>query len=150
MRRGKFERAKSLMERLRPMTRSLIAIVLCMALPISVLAAAEFDLANGSVTVGDIYAQQGNSGDVEHGGSVIITQSNSDVATSNTVTVTTTQNDVTVTLDDVNISSNNSAGNGMNGSAAGNINWEEDLKSSVTIDLKNIQKAVQKAYENAR
>lgn len=44
----------------------------------------------------------------------------------------------------------NMADNGTDGTSTGNINWEEDLKSSVTIDLKNIQKAVQKAYENAR
>ena len=44
----------------------------------------------------------------------------------------------------------NMADNGTDGTSTDNINWEEDLKSSVTIDLKNIQKAVQKAYENAR
>ena len=33
---------------------------------------------------------------------------------------------------------------------AGNVNWEEDLKSSVTIDMTNIQRALQKAYANAR
>ena len=54
------------------------------------------------------------------------------------------------TNDKNHISSNDSADSGMNGASSGNINWEEDLKSSVTIDLKNIQKAVQKAYENAR
>lgn len=33
---------------------------------------------------------------------------------------------------------------------AGSVNWEEDLKSSVTIDMTNIQRALQKAYANAR
>ena len=33
---------------------------------------------------------------------------------------------------------------------AGNLNWEEDLKSSVTIDMTNIQRALQKAYANAK
>ena len=40
--------------------------------------------------------------------------------------------------------------NGTDGPSTGTVNWEEDLKSSVTIDLTNIQRAVQKAYENAR
>lgn len=43
----------------------------------------------------------------------------------------------------------NSADSTTNNNMAG-INWEEDLKSSVTIDLTNIQRALQKAYENAR
>ncbi|MBQ9844991.1 MAG: hypothetical protein IJO54_02785 [Oscillospiraceae bacterium] len=37
-----------------------------------------------------------------------------------------------------------------NTSGAGKVNWEEDLKASVTIDMTNIQRAVQKAWENAR
>ncbi|MBR6518461.1 MAG: hypothetical protein IKT63_02170 [Oscillospiraceae bacterium] len=44
----------------------------------------------------------------------------------------------------------NMTDNGTDGPSTGTVNWEEDLKSSVTIDLTNIQKAVQKAYENAR
>lgn len=39
---------------------------------------------------------------------------------------------------------------GINGNAADSINWEEDLKSSVTIDMTHIQRALQKAYENAK
>lgn len=42
-------------------------------------------------------------------------------------------------------SENSNSNSGMN-----SINWEEDLKSSVTIDLTNIQRALQKAYQNAR
>lgn len=38
----------------------------------------------------------------------------------------------------------------MNDMAEDNLDWEEDLKSSVTIDLTNIQRALQKAYANAR
>ena len=45
---------------------------------------------------------------------------------------------------DSNINDNN-AENGSN-----TLNWEEDLKSSVTIDLTNIQRALHKAYMNAR
>lgn len=44
---------------------------------------------------------------------------------------------------------NNSAGN-MTNDYSNAINWEQDLKSSVTINLTNIQKALQKAYANAR
>lgn len=35
-------------------------------------------------------------------------------------------------------------------SGTGDTMWQEDLKSSVTIDLTNIQMALKKAYENAR
>lgn len=38
----------------------------------------------------------------------------------------------------------------MNDTAEDKLDWEEDLKSSVTIDLTNIQRALQKAYANAR
>jgi len=38
----------------------------------------------------------------------------------------------------------------MNDMAEDYLDWEEDLKSSVTIDLTNIQRALQKAYANAR
>jgi len=38
----------------------------------------------------------------------------------------------------------------INDMAEDNLDWEEDLKSSVTIDLTNIQRALHKAYINAR
>lgn len=57
---------------------------------------------------------------------------------------------------DENYISNSTAGDGNtnttgnNNTNNGNINWEEDLKSGVTIDVTYIQRALQKAYENAR
>ncbi len=51
---------------------------------------------------------------------------------------------------DSSMNSNSGTGNNTGNNSAGSINWEEDLKSSVTIDLTNIQRALQKAYENAR
>lgn len=43
-------------------------------------------------------------------------------------------------------SSNNGNTNGTNST----LNWEEDLKTSATIDMTNIQIALQRAYANAR
>lgn len=61
---------------------------------------------------------------------------------------------------DKNYISNSGANSGENADNTGNtnnnntnangINWEEDLKSGVTIDVTYIQRALQKAYENAR
>lgn len=80
------------------------ALLLVAQLPLSALAV-EFDLSVDSVSVDDTHAQYVSNDESrqEHGGSVTITQSNSETPTSNTVTVTTTSNDVTVTLDNVNI-----------------------------------------------
>ena len=43
---------------------------------------------------------------------------------------------------------NNAMDNGTNNTNP--LNWEQDLKTSVTIDLTNIQRALHKAYINAR
>lgn len=53
---------------------------------------------------------------------------------------------------DNNMNNNTNGDNMNNGNTTNNnaLNWEEDLKSSVTIDLKNIKIALQRAYENAR
>ena len=45
---------------------------------------------------------------------------------------------------------NNNSANSMTNDYANALNWEEDLKSSVTINLTNIQRALQKAYANAK
>ena len=60
--------------------------------------------------------------------------------TDNTVNNNSAENDIT----------NENVASGNNQNSAVNINWEEDLKSSVTIDMTNIQRALQKAYLNAR
>ena len=48
------------------------------------------------------------------------------------------------------VSGNNSTNDNMGTDGAVNINWKEDLKASVTIDMTNIQRALHKAYINAR
>lgn len=46
------------------------------------------------------------------------------------------------------VSSPASGSSSVNSGSA--LNWQEDLKASVTIDLSNIQRALKKAYDNAR
>ncbi len=45
---------------------------------------------------------------------------------------------------------NSNSQSNTNNETSNGINWKEDLKSSVTIDLTNIQRAIQKAYANAK
>ena len=47
-------------------------------------------------------------------------------------------------------SENGASGNSSSSGTNGYINWEEDLKASATIDMTNMQIALQKAYRNAR
>lgn len=54
------------------------------------------------------------------------------------------------TTGNISNSADENANSGGAASSSGSINWEEDLKSSVTIDLTDIRMAIMKAYNNAR
>ena len=51
---------------------------------------------------------------------------------------------------DNNTSDDNANSGDANNTTGNALDWEEDLKASVTIDLTNIQRALHKAYMNAR
>lgn len=139
MRRGKFERVKPLVERLRPMTRSIIAIVLCMILPVSVLADVVADVSLGDVTIGDTQVTHTPTAGAEavtqdHGGSVTVTGT----TTENNVSVNVSAgNTVEVTLQDVTIDTSSTGGTSSTGEAAmdisgaGNVVVELDGNNSL-------------------
>lgn len=125
-----------MMERLRPMTRSIIAIVLCMALPVSALAI-EVDVSLGDVSIGDTHVQ--HTAAVEGGG----TESRNDPHEGSvTVTGTTTQNNISVnvsagntvevTLQDVNIDTSSTGEAAMDISGAGDVVVELNGTNSLT------------------
>ena len=127
--------------KLRRLLSCILALLLASSLPLTAFAA-EYDLAEGSVTVNATETGQTvthGSNDAVPDDAPVITQSSE--TTTNTITITATENaTANVTIQDVNIVISDPAGSPQNhsGQAAVSINVAENAEANVTLDGVNI------------
>ena len=127
--------------KLRRFLSCMMALLLVCSLPLSAFAA-EYDLAQGSVTVNASESGQtvthGTNDPVSDDAPVII-QSNNETPTSNTITITATENaTANVTIQDVNIVVSDDALTDHGDEAAVTIDVADGAKANVTLDGVNI------------
>ena len=120
--------------KIKHLISAVLALLLACSLPVTALAA-EYDLAEGSVTV--IATESGQT--VTHGSNAavpddapVIVQSNSETPTANTVTVKAEENaTANVTLDGVNINTGEYGNAAVQTTGAGNVTIELDGENTV-------------------
>ncbi|MDD5955264.1 MAG: hypothetical protein PUD38_08770, partial [Firmicutes bacterium] len=129
--------------KLRRLLSAVTALLLVCSLPVSVFAA-EYDLAAGSITVTATAEGQtvthGDNAAVKDDAPVII-QSNSETATTNTITIKAEENTTAnVTIQNVNIAISDPSGSPQNhsGQAAVTIDVADGASTNVTLDGVNI------------
>ena len=129
--------------KLRRLLSCILALLLASSLPLTAFAA-EYDLAQGSVTVNATETGQTvthGTNDAVPDSAPVITQSNNETATTNTVTITATENaTANVTIQDVNIVISDPAGSTQNhsGDAAVTIDVANGAEANVTLSGVNI------------
>ena len=127
--------------KLRRIVPSMIALLLVCSLPVSAFAA-EYDLAEGSVTV--IATESGQT--VTHGSNAavpddapVIVQSNSETPTTNTVTVKAEENAAAnVTIQGVNIVKDDPCGTIVPSNAAVTVDVADGAEANITLSGVNI------------
>ena len=126
--------------KLRRIVPSMIALLLVCSLPVSAFAA-EYDLAEGSVTV--IATESGQT--VTHGSNAavpddapVIVQSNSETPTTNTVTVKAEENAANVIIQGVNIVKDDPCGTIVPSNAAVTVDVADGAEANITLSGVNI------------
>ena len=124
-------------KRMRGMISFVLVFLMAFSMPLTALAE-EYDLAQGSVTVnakddGTYVTQENGVTDEKQTTDTVITQSNPDTATDNTITVNADSGvDVKVTIDGVNVESTDGAGMEVNRGEGSSVTVELEGDNSLT------------------